>query len=42
MAPVAVAVRAALSVHDFGVLYGAHPTISELAFAAARQVKRDA
>jgi dihydrolipoamide dehydrogenase len=42
MAPVAVAVRAALSVHDFGVLYGAHPTISELAFAAARQAKRDA
>lgn len=42
MAPVAVAVRADLSVHDFGVLYGAHPTFSELAFAAARQAGANA
>ncbi|MCB9420445.1 MAG: NAD(P)/FAD-dependent oxidoreductase [Ardenticatenaceae bacterium] len=38
IAPVAVAVRAGLTVPEFGVLYGAHPTFSELAFAAARQV----
>lgn len=38
IAPVAVAIRAGLTVQEFGVLYGAHPTFSELAFTAARQV----
>ena len=38
IAPVAVAIRAGLSMQEFGVLYGAHPTFSELAFTAARQV----
>ena len=38
IAPVAVAIRAGLTVQEFGVLFGAHPTFSELAFSAARQV----
>lgn len=38
LAPVAVAVQAEMNSHQFGALYGAHPTITELAFAAARQV----
>jgi dihydrolipoamide dehydrogenase len=38
LAPVAVAVQAEMNIHQFGTLYGAHPTFSELAFAAARQV----
>lgn len=38
LAPVAVAIRAGLTVQEFGILFGAHPTFSELAFAAARQV----
>ena len=38
IAPVAVAIRAGLTVQEFGVLYGAHPTFSELAFTAARQI----
>jgi pyruvate/2-oxoglutarate dehydrogenase complex dihydrolipoamide dehydrogenase (E3) component len=38
LALVAVAIRAGLTVQEFGVLYGDHPTFSELAFAAARQV----
>lgn len=37
IAPAAVAIRAGLTTQEFGVLYGAHPTFSELAFAAARQ-----
>ena len=37
IAPVAVAIRAGLTMQEFGVLYGAHPTFSELAFTAARQ-----
>lgn len=36
VAPVAVALHAGMTVSDFAGLYGAHPTLSELAFAAAR------
>ncbi len=35
-APIAVAMRGGLTMAEFGALYGAHPTITELAFAAAR------
>lgn len=38
IAPTAVAIRAGLTMQEFGALYGAHPTFSELAFAVARQV----
>ncbi len=38
LAPVAVAIRAGLSMQEFGVLCGAHPTFSELAFTVARQM----
>ncbi|MCA9959772.1 MAG: NAD(P)/FAD-dependent oxidoreductase [Anaerolineales bacterium] len=37
IAPVAVALQAELTVAALGALYGAHPTLSELAFMAARQ-----
>ncbi len=37
LAPVSVAIQAGMSIQQFGVLYGAHPTMSELAFTAARQ-----
>jgi dihydrolipoamide dehydrogenase len=36
LAPVAVALQANLTVGDLAALYGAHPTVSELAFLAAR------
>ncbi len=36
VAPIAVALRGGLTLTQFGVLYGAHPTITELAFTAAR------
>jgi dihydrolipoamide dehydrogenase len=38
IAPVSVAIQAGMSIQQFGVLYGAHPTMSELAFTAARGV----
>ncbi|MCA9873688.1 MAG: NAD(P)/FAD-dependent oxidoreductase, partial [Anaerolineales bacterium] len=37
LAPVAIALQANLTVSDLMALYGAHPTVSELAFIAARQ-----
>ena len=36
LAPVMVAIHAGMTVKDFAALYAAHPTMSELAFAAAR------
>lgn len=36
IAPIAVALSGGLTLAQFGVLYGAHPTITELAFTAAR------
>ncbi len=39
LAPVMVAIKAKMTIQEFGNLYGAHPTMSELAFMAARQVK---
>ena len=36
LAPVAVAIQAEMTIQQFGMIYGAHPTISELAFMAAR------
>ena len=39
LAPVMVAIKAKMTIEAFGNLYGAHPTMSELAFMAARQVK---
>ena len=39
LAPVMVAIKANLNIKEFGNLYGAHPTMSELAFIAARQVQ---
>jgi dihydrolipoamide dehydrogenase len=38
LAPVMVAIHAGMTVQDFAALYAAHPTLSELAFAAARSV----
>lgn len=38
LSPVAVALAAGLTIQQLGQLYVAHPTISELAFAAARQI----
>ncbi|KAA3659238.1 MAG: NAD(P)/FAD-dependent oxidoreductase [Chloroflexi bacterium] len=38
LAPVMVAIQANLTIQEFGNLYGAHPTMSELPFIAARQV----
>ena len=38
LAPVAVALQAKMTIVEFGRLYGAHPTVSELAFIAARQI----
>ena len=38
LAPVMVAIHAGMTVRDFAALYAAHPTLSELAFAAARSV----
>ena len=37
LAPVMVAIKAKMTLDDFGNLYGAHPTMSELAFMAARK-----
>jgi dihydrolipoamide dehydrogenase len=37
LAPLAVAIQAGMSVQALSNLYGAHPTMSELAFIAARQ-----
>ncbi len=36
LAPVMVAIHVGMPVQDFAALYAAHPTLSELAFAAAR------
>ncbi|MCA9970655.1 MAG: NAD(P)/FAD-dependent oxidoreductase, partial [Anaerolineales bacterium] len=36
LAPVAVAIHTGMAAADFAALYAAHPTVSELAFAAAR------
>lgn len=38
LAPVAVAIQAGTTIQAFGNIFAAHPTMSELAFAAARQV----
>ncbi len=38
LAPVMVAIHAGMTVQDFSALYAAHPTLTELAFAAARAV----
>jgi pyruvate/2-oxoglutarate dehydrogenase complex dihydrolipoamide dehydrogenase (E3) component len=38
LAPVMVAIHAGMTVAEFAALYAAHPTMSELAFAAARIV----
>lgn len=38
LAPVALAVQVGASLDDMAAIYAAHPTLSELAFAAARQV----
>ena len=37
LAPVALAVQVGASLHDLAAIFAAHPTLSELAFAAARQ-----
>jgi len=36
LAPVMVAIHAGMTITDFAALYAAHPTLSELAFTAAR------
>lgn len=36
LAPLLVAMRGGVTLDDFGALYGAHPTLTELAFTAAR------
>ena len=38
IAPAAVAIKVGMTMPEFGALYGAYPTFSELAFAAARQI----
>ena len=38
LAPIALAIQVSASVDDLALLYGAHPTVSELAFMAARAV----
>lgn len=38
LAPVMVAIHAGMTVRDFAALYAAHPTLSELAFTAARAI----
>lgn len=38
LAPVALAIQVGATVSDLAAIYGAHPGLSELAFAAARQV----
>ncbi len=38
LAPVALAVHVEATLHDMAAIFAAHPTLSELAFAAARQV----
>ena len=38
LAPVMVAIHAQMTVQDFAALYAAHPTMSELAFTAVRQI----
>ena len=37
LAPVALAVQVGASINDMAAIFAAHPTLSELAFAAARR-----
>ncbi len=37
LAPIAVAIQVGMTAQELGRIYGAHPTLSELAFTAARQ-----